>query len=115
MVLVGSKGLTMACRGHPHTTVVTSIMEGKGVILMLLHPPSTLVLSLRMVLVLPLYLLWAHPQHKQIIIMDSRKPMIMVISHLMHRQGFLNKVMDKDMMIPSLKIVLLPSIPMEDT
>ena len=116
MVLVGSKGLTMACRGHPRTMVVMITMEDRGVICpMLHHPPSFPVLSLHMVLVLHLYLLWAHPQLRRITIMDSHKARIMVIRHLMHRQDFLNKVMDKDMMNRSLKIVLHPNILMEDT
>lgn len=45
--------------------------------------------------------------------MDSHKARIMVIRHLILSQDILNKVMDRDMMNRSLKIVLLPNIPME--
>lgn len=47
--------------------------------------------------------------------MDSPKARIMVIRHLILRQDFLNKVMDRDMTsLPSMKIVLPLNIPMED-
>lgn len=63
LVLVGSKGLTTAFKGHPHTMVVMSIMEDMGVIYpMLHHPHSFPVQPPHMVLVLPLYLLWDQPQ-----------------------------------------------------
>ena len=46
--------------------------------------------------------------------MDSHKARIMVIRKLILRQDFPNKVMDRDMMSQSMKIVLLLNILMED-
>ena len=46
--------------------------------------------------------------------MDSHKARIMVIRQLILRQDFPNKVMDRDMMSQSMKIVLLLNILMGD-
>lgn len=46
--------------------------------------------------------------------MDNHKARIMVIKQLILRQDFLSKVMDRDMMSRSMKIVLLLNILMLD-
>lgn len=109
LALVGSKGLTRAYRVHPHTVALMTIMEDKVIYQMLSHQINMLVQCPHTVLVLHLYLPWAHPLPRPITTMDNHKAQIMVIRCRILNQGTLNKVMDMDLII-----VLPPNVLMVD-
>lgn len=111
MVLVGSKGHLLTCRGCLHIVVVMITMARKE-----LKPhPNILLMAPLTLLALLLTRQWVPLHPKQIIIMDSHMVLIIGIRLLTHMLHLLSMAMGMDTKNQNMIVMLQPSTPMEHT